>query len=260
MGAETLAGRRVVITRAAARADGLVERLCALGAEPIVCPVIAHAPPEDLAAFDAALHRLCAGHYDWLVLTSVTAVEALADRVQQLNNKVELPPTQQIAVVGPATATACAERLGRSPVLMPERFDADAVADALGDVCGQFVLLANADLARDTLQRRLHEAGALVERVIAYRTVPALVGEVDIHRMIVKAEVDAVLFTSSSTVRFFLARLHADALTALHGVALVCIGPSTAATLREAGYTPMIAPEATEAGLVEALLIEPQGA
>ncbi|NJM05401.1 uroporphyrinogen-III synthase [Candidatus Gracilibacteria bacterium] len=257
MAAETLAGRRVVITRAADRAAGLVQRLRALGAEPIVFSTIAHAPPDDLAPFDDALQRLVAGGYDWLVLTSVTAVYALAERMRALDIGTAVLMHQEVATVGPATAASYTAQFGWIPELLPERFDAYALADAMDDVSGKRLLLANADIARDTLERRLAEHGALVERVIAYRTVPAPASEIDINSMLVDGQIDAIFFSSGSTVRFFLARLSDAALAALHAVVLICIGPSTAETLREGGYTPIVAREASEAGLVEALLARP---
>jgi uroporphyrinogen-III synthase len=258
MGTEPLAGQRVVITRALERADGLADRLRALGAEAMLYPVIAHTPPEDMAAFDAALMQLAQGAYDWLVLTSATAVHALADRMQVLKITTDSLADQQVATVGPTTAAAYAAQFRWLPELLPERFDAAALADAMDDVHGKRLLLANADIARDTLQLRLIEHGALVERVIAYRTVPAPPNAIDINAMLLASQIDAVLFSSSSTVQFFLARVNEAALAALHRVALVCIGPSTATTLREAGFMPIVALEASEAGLVDALLVEPQ--
>ena len=73
--------RRIVVTRASEQAGGLTEQLRALGAEPIVCPVIAFAPPDDVAALDHALRHLAT--YDWLLATSANTVRVLFERIAQ---------------------------------------------------------------------------------------------------------------------------------------------------------------------------------
>lgn len=252
--AHPLAGRRILITRAAERADGLAARLRALGADPVVRPTIAHAPPDDPAAFDEALGRLEAGVYEWLLLTSITAVEAvtrgLEGRAPRLGGRVSL----QIGAVGPATAAACRDLLGVEAAAMPERFVGEELARAIGDPAGRRVLLPNADLARPTLEERLRDAGAIVDRVVAYKTVPAPGGE-DLAAMLEAGQLDAILFTSGSTASFFAQQVGAQGLAATRGVVIACIGPATAETCRELGLTPaVVADVSTEEGLVAALV------
>ena len=241
----SLAGKRVLITRAAEKAASLAAHLQALGAEPIVAPMIAHAPPSDPAQLQAAIERLSAGAYDWLILTSVTTVTALL--------KATIAPSCQIAAVGPQTARACRERFDREPTTMPTTFTAAALAKSLGDLSGQRVLLPCADLADPRLEADLRAAGANLERVIAYRTVPAE-PTIDLAELLADGALDAITFTSGSTARFFFARLSDAERSRLADCPLICIGPSTAAVVREHGFTPTIANVATEAGLVEALI------
>jgi uroporphyrinogen-III synthase len=245
-----LAGRTVLITRSAGQAEGMAERLRALGAEPIICPTIAYAPPEDRAALDAALARLAAGAYDWLVLTSAEAVRAVAERPVFTIQ----PATFNIAAVGPATAAAAAELLGRAPSLVPERFVADDLAAALGDLAGARVLLPNADLAKPGLEERLRAAGAAVDRVLAYRTVAAPDTGLDLAALLAAGQIDAITFTSGSTVRFFLQRLGPEGVELARSALIACIGPSTAAACRAVGLAPtLVAAVSTEEGLVAAL-------
>src|SRR5690242_15967022 len=103
-----LEGKRIVITRPEAQAGGVVAGLRALGAEPIVCPAIAIAPPADFGALDAAIARL--GAYDRLIVTSANGVRALLERVDALG--ADAAPLREIWIgaIGPATAGALAER------------------------------------------------------------------------------------------------------------------------------------------------------
>ncbi len=254
MSATPLQGRRVLVTRAAARADGLVARLRALGAEPVVHPTIAHAPPDDLAAFEQALGRLEAGVYEWLLLTSVTAVEAVArgleGRAPRLGGRVSL----RVGAVGPATASACRALLGVEAAAVPERFVGDELAVAIGDPMGRRVLLPNADLARPGLEERLRSAGAVVDRVVAYRTVAAP-GGAELAELLAGGGLDAILFTSGSTAGFFVQQVGAAGLAALGTTVIACIGPSTAEVCRDLGLEPaVVAAVSTEEGLLEALV------
>ena len=95
-------------------------------------------------------------------------------------------------------------------------------------------------------------AGAVVDRVIAYRTVPAHEDSVALSAVL---EADAITFTSGSTVRHFVERLDPASLGIMQTKLIVCIGPSTAQAARAAGLTPTaVATAATEDGLIEALL------
>lgn len=262
--ARPLQGWRVVVTRSEDRADGLADQLRALGAEPIVYPTIMFVPPKDWGVVDTALQRLLAGAYDWLVLTSVTAVQAVQERLTILTGPTLAAaiPRLRIATVGPATAAACTELLGISPALVPEKFVAEALAEALTapdgvphqGLQGQRILLANADLARLKLEEMLRAGGAIVERVVVYRTVPAR-GGADLPALLAQGQVDVITFTSGSTVRYFVDRVGSTAIFAAHQVLIACIGPITAEAVQAVGLSPtIVARNFTEAGLLEALV------
>lgn len=257
--ASSLHGWRVVITRSEEQSDSLSERLRKLGAEPIVYPTIMFIPPEDLRPLDDALHRLVQGGYDWLVLTSVNAVKAVQERCDTLGytcseSGLGAQSTWKLAAVGPTTTTACHELLGIQPAIVPKKFVAEALAEAMGNMQGQRILLANADIARPVLQERLQEAGAQVDRYIAYQTVPAT-GGVDVPGLLQQNAIDAITFTSGSTVRYFVERIGTEALQLARQKVIACIGPIAADGAREVGLPPtVVAQTYTEEGLVEALL------
>jgi uroporphyrinogen-III synthase len=118
------------------------------------------------------------------------------------------------------------------------------------------VLLLNSNLARPTLERLLRAAGAAVDRVVAYRTVPAS-GGVDLPAMLAAGEVDAITFASGSAARNFAARIGPETLEQARRAVIACIGPVTAQVARECGLpAAVVAREATEEGLVQALIDE----
>ena len=162
-----------------------------------------------------------------------------------------------MAAIGPATARALEER-GVQVGLTPDEYVAEGILEGLGNVAGQRLLLARADIARRALADGLRLRGAEVDEIAAYRTVIQPAGPEMIQRALLGDEqVDAITFTSSSTARGLLQGLEAmglDPRDALRGVALAAIGPITAATLREAGLEPaLIAEEYTIPGLTDAL-------
>ena len=166
-----LQDRRILVTRRSEQSRSLVDALSALGATVVEVPLIAQEPPEDGSPLDRALGRLAS--YEWLAFTSANAVDAVADRLDQLGGK--LPARLRLASVGPATAHAIAERFtGRGVDLQPvSRYRAEGLVEAFRalDLAGQHVLLPVSDRARDTLAAGLRAQGARVETVIAYRTV-----------------------------------------------------------------------------------------
>ncbi|NJN65485.1 MAG: uroporphyrinogen-III synthase [Chloroflexaceae bacterium] len=260
-----LSGWRVVVTRAEDQADGLTERLQALGAEPVAYPTIAFAPPDDPRPLAEALRRLASGGYDWLVLTSVNAVRAVRAASEMLSpagpgllaspdGNVNMSEVVKVAAVGPTTTAACVELLGVQPAVVPAKFVAEALAEALGNMQGQRVLLANADIARPVLHERLQTAGALVDRVVAYHTVPAS-GGTDLPPLLAEGAIDAITFTSGSTVRYFVQRIGPEALEHARRTVIACIGPIAADAARAAGLPPtIVASTHTEEGLVAALV------
>jgi uroporphyrinogen-III synthase len=254
--AGALRGLRVVITRAEQQAASLAERLRALGAEPLFFPTIAFKAPDDLAPFDRALAQI--ESYDWLVLTSATTVDFVARRLGEnpdLKRRFQQASARlRVAAVGPATAAACRRLLGLDVERVPERFIAESLAEALGDLHDQRIVLFNADLAHARLEALLREAGAQVERVIAYHTVPAS-GGVDLEHRLRVGEVDAITFASGSAGRFFVQRLSETALAIANQKLIVAIGPTTADDLRAVGIeATVVASTFTEEGMLAALL------
>jgi uroporphyrinogen III methyltransferase/synthase len=238
--ARPLYGRRVVVTRAREQASSLVSRLHAAGADTIELPVIrVAAPPDGGAALRAAAARLHG--YDWVVLTSANGASRLCAELRDARDF----DRARVAAIGPGTASTL-ERFGVVPDLVPPRFVAEALLEALPAGTGR-VLLARAEVARDVLPAGLRDKGWQVDVVNAYSTVREVVSPAQRDRA---RHADAITFTSSSTVTAYVEGAGADGVPPV----VACIGPVTAATARERGLSVDVeAAEHTIDALVEAL-------
>lgn len=245
-----LLGKRVLVTRAAHQAGKLSQRLRALGAEPVAVPVLEMVAPESYEPLDEALRRL--DGFDWLILTSGNAVEAIAARCSYLQVNVGSP---RVAAVGRATASA-ARKAGFRVAVVPESYHSEGLVAALGDVAkGMRVLLARAAVARDVIPEALAAAGAEITVVDAYRTaIPEGAGER--LREALCGDIDAAAFTSSSSVKHLAALAREIGMAfPLAGVKAVSIGPVTSGTLRELGWEPAAEAAVSDvAGLIEAVV------
>ena len=250
-----LFGRCVVVTRSRTQASALSARLAALGADVIEMPSIRIEPPDSYAPLDAAIGRL--REYGVLVFTSVNGVDAFFGRLALAGEDSRaLPPI--VAAIGPATAERLAEHGVRADC-QPATFTGEALAEALAeqhDLADVSVLLPRAAEAPPTVVDALREAGAAVDEVAAYQTLVGAEPDTGTVERLMGGEVDIVTFTSSSTVRGFVAALGRERLPALPAsVRFASIGPVTSATARDVGLTVAVeAAEYTIPGLVEAIL------
>jgi uroporphyrinogen-III synthase len=252
-----LQGKRIAITRPGPQARNLIDRLNALGAIAVATPTIAIAPPADYAPLDYAITRLA--DYNWIIATSANGVQALCDRMATLGVNGEALHGRKIGAIGPATAQAFAEQ-GITPDFIPSTYVAEGILEEIGDVAEQRILLPRADIAREVLAAGLRERGALVNEIAAYRTVPGD-GIVHLARLLRDQALDAITFTSSSTVRYLIEGLAAQGLNQtdtrdlLQHIDIICIGPITTSTANEEGLrVSAVAHEYTSDGLVAALV------
>jgi uroporphyrinogen-III synthase len=231
---QPLYGVRIVITRPEAKS--LAEELERLGAEVTVVPLIEIRPAEGRALEDAIDAM---STYDWVVLTSVNGVAAVAQGLATLGTGT------RVAAVGPVTAASIREH-GVEPSFVASRAS-DDIAAGLGDIAGLRVLLPQADLAEPHLADELRGRGAHVEAVVAYRTIlvePPMWGILPLRIA------DAVVLASGSACRSLAAAGGAGG-----GAMLVCIGPKTAKVAREVGLkVGLVADEATSDGIIRALV------
>jgi uroporphyrinogen III methyltransferase/synthase len=250
-----LFGWRVLVPRTKEQATQLVEQLRSYGAVPVEVPTIAVEPPRTSAPMDRAIKGLVSGRYQWVAFTSVNAVKAVREKLEELGLDARACAGVRTAAIGAATAEAL-EAWGIRPDLVPsgEQSSEGLVADwpdydELVDALDR-VFLPRADIATETLVAGLKERGWSVDDVTAYRTVRAAPPPADTREAIKTGGFDAVLFTSSSTVRNLVGiagKPHASTVIAV-------IGPQTRSTAEELGLrVDVTAPSPSAAALAEAL-------
>ena len=256
---------RIVVGRARHQASALSAGLRDLGAEVLEIPFIEIRKPRSYKAMDKGLKNL--SEYDWLILTSVNGVEAVWERLRKLRLGGTAMRHLKVAAIGPATRQAI-ERHGLKVTVVPREYVAESVVASLRrKVKGKRVLLARAKVARDVIPRELRKLGARVDVVEAYETV---IPESSRRRLraVLKSQKqrpDWITFTSSSTVRNFVAlleesrgrvaRVHISKMSKEPDrVRLASIGPITSSTLRELGLPVDVeAAEYTIPGLIKAM-------
>jgi uroporphyrinogen III methyltransferase/synthase len=240
-----LHGRTIAVTRARAQSSGLAGRLRELGAEVVEAPAIRIQPlPGPAPELD---------RYDLICLTSPNGVALLFERLLAGGRDARALAGATIAAIGPGTARALADR-GIAADVVPERFVAEGLVEALADLPVTRALVARAAQARDVLPDALRERGAEVDVLALYETVSEPFTD-DQRRAVAGA--DVVTFTSSSTVRFFFEQA-GDALAP--AARLASIGPVTSEALRAHGREPDVEAARHDIdGLIEAIVADAAG-
>ena len=250
-----LFGWRVLVPRTKEQAGALATQLRHHGAVPEEVPTISVEPPRTPQQMDRAIQGLVSGRYLWVAFTSVNAVKAVREKFEEYGLDARAFAGLKVAAVGEQTAAALTA-FGVRPDLVPSTEQSSAGLledfpeyDAVFDPINR-VFLPRADIATDTLVAGLIELGWEVEDVTAYRTVRAAPPPAETREAIKTGGFDAVLFTSSSTVRNLVGiagKPHASTVVA-------CIGPATAKTAEEHGLrVDVLADTPSVAALAEAL-------
>jgi uroporphyrinogen-III synthase len=249
-----LSGVRVIVTRQIGQAEYFSKKLRELGAVPIELPTIKTVPTKSIEALDRALARL--SEYDWIVFTSVQGVNFLTKRLADLKIPSTALKQVMLAAIGPATASALEQTI-KKPEFVPSDYLSWKIVDGLGDLKGKRVLLPRADIASKKLPDALRERGALVEEVVAYRTIipPGLTPD---RLQPIFRGADLITFTSPSTIRNLAEALGVEFLKqSTSGLKVACIGPVTVEAAKELGvHVDIVAEVHSVDGLVEAIVHE----
>jgi uroporphyrinogen-III synthase len=249
-----LKGKRVVVTRAAEQSKDLVRALEEKGALPVVLPLVAFAPPENLADLDESIHEL--SHFDWIFLTSQNALRALQERCQALH--LDLRTTVghvRVAAVGPATAEAV-KTAGVNVAYLASKHQGVFLAQELAaELTGKSVFLPRSDRANPELVEELHRLGAAVKEVVAYKTVAPDEGALAHARTTLQQGADAILLFSPSAVHHLQDMLGNEKVLELSRRAIfAAIGPVTERALRVVHVERvLLAEDTTAAAIVDAL-------
>jgi uroporphyrinogen III methyltransferase/synthase len=268
-----LFGKRVLVTRAREQAGGTAALLRDYGADPVVVPTIEIHPPSDPAPLAKAIGALRAGAYGWAAFTSANGVDRTWEALVAAGGDARAFGSTRLAAIGPATSRALEQRGLRADVVAKE-FRGELLAEGMlaalraegkahpGERSGAAnrVLIARAARARDVLPEALRAAGCAVDVVAAYEThaPPRYVAD-GLASDLREGRIDAVMFTSSSTVDNLCDLLGPSAPALLSSPLVASIGPITTATAEVRGLrVDVTARIFTVAGLVESL-VDSQG-
>ncbi|MDQ0795749.1 bifunctional uroporphyrinogen-III C-methyltransferase/uroporphyrinogen-III synthase [Streptomyces sp. B1I3] len=250
-----LFGWKVLVPRTKEQAASLSDQLRSYGAVPHEVPTIAVEPPRTPQQMERAVKGLVTGRYEWIAFTSVNAVKAVREKFEEYGLDARAFAGIKVAAVGEQTAAALID-FGVKPDLVPSGEQSAAGLlddwppyDPVFDPIDR-VFLPRADIATETLVAGLIELGWEVDDVTAYRTVRASPPPADTREAIKGGGFDAVLFTSSSTVRNLVGIAGKP-----HNVTVIaCIGPATAKTAEEHGLrVDVLSPEPSVHKLAQAL-------
>jgi len=250
-----LFGKRIVITRARTQASNLVSQLSKLGAACIEIPTIEISPPEDITPLKESIENL--KHYDWIVFTSVNGVKFFFDTLYEMGKDVRALGHLKFACIGPVTKERLRDH-GIVSDILPQTYQAESVIEAFSgvEIKNKKILLPRAKVARTILPEELEKMGAKVDEVTAYETHLNQEGKKELMELLKNHEIDAVTFTSSSTVSNFMSFFDSeDEKKLLNNIIFASIGPITSDTARFLGIEPDIeATEFTIPGLIDSLL------
>ncbi|PZR60707.1 MAG: hydroxymethylbilane synthase [Chloroflexi bacterium] len=257
--------RRVLVTRGADQAQELLTELGRCGLAGIAVPTIAielEAPEGELLE---AVRQL--DTYSWVVVTSANGARAMlvvagtvaarvadAQGAEGFSSQESRPrPTPRWAAIGPTTRAAL-ERAGIAVDHQPDWSSAAAMGATLPIVPGDRVLLVRGDLAGAQLADALRARGAAVDDVVGYRTREAPESSRQLlRRALAEGPIDAVVFSSGSTVRGLL-RLAGGDWPGVTSLPAICIGPQTGELARRAGFSSVaISPVPEARALAEAV-------
>lgn len=224
MAEQPLAGKRIVVTRSQKQAERFGRKLAALGAQPILFPVITFEPLPTKPLHTAIAQQ----NFDWLIFTSVNGVRFFEAA------QTPLPTNVKIAAVGGATVTAL-QANGWVVDFRPKQFTGEQLAHGLGDVYGKSILLPRAEQGRPEIVAHLRQQGAVVIDIPLYRTIGRTATAAELASL--ASCYDLITFTSPSSVRNFLRIAQT-----VHGL-VACIGPTTAAEAQKYGLNVAIIPQ-----------------
>lgn len=246
-----LFGRTVAVTRARAQSSELARMLAERGARPVEFPMISIEPPADFDSLDALIGNL--GAVDWLIVSSTNGVERFIERLMNRGRDARSLAGLRIAAVGTSTAESM-KRYGLVPDLVPERYQSAALLPHFDeDLSGVTIGVVRAQEGNDEFLEELRRRGAVVQLGIAYRTVGSSEGADELRALIESGAVDALTFTSGSTVAQFVGQIGELPATARRPLC-VSIGPITSRAMREHELpVDAEAAEATISSLVEAV-------
>jgi uroporphyrinogen-III synthase len=252
-GRQSLAGRRVVVTRPAEQAGELARKIEARGGVAVRFPVLAIFDAGDPRPLRAAAERI--DDFDYAVFVSPNAAEKALGAITAQR---PWPEGVVAAAMGETSARAIAG-FGVTRIVTPEggRFDSEALLARpefqAGAIRGRRVAIFRGDAGRELLGETLEARGAQVTRIPCYRRGRPDIDPAPLRAMLARGEVDALTVTSSEGLRNLVAMVGAEGEAALKAVPLFVAHQRIAEEARHMGFAETIATAPGDEGLLAGL-------
>ncbi|WP_456278091.1 uroporphyrinogen-III synthase [Bacillus sp. AK128] len=235
---QPLQDKTIVLTRSEEKSKELAEEIERLGGSSIILPLIEFRPIKLSKEDEQLLYNL--DQVEWLVFTSVNGVQYFFYLIHNL--RITLPTGVKIAVVGTKTKEAIVQQ-GHHPTLLPKEYVAEGLVEGFQEqsISNKTVVYIKGNLARDIIPNELSQLGAEVKELIVYETFCPT--EKTQMIKLLEQKVDAITFTSPSTVHHFVQLLEGTQWREwLHKVVVCCIGPITEKAALAVEIVPTIVP------------------
>jgi uroporphyrinogen III methyltransferase/synthase len=248
-------GKKIVVTRSRKQASILADRIIDLGGEAIEFPTIEISKEPDLSELYNCFNHI--EDYSWIIFTSVNSVDIFFEELRSQGLDIRDLKGINICAIGPATKEQL-QLKGLQVDIIPKEYRAEGIIEELEKKVqvGQMVLLPRARGARGILPESIRQMGVQVDEVFLYQAVPSARISENTRNSIINGQVDLITFTSSSTVNNFVTMVGNENIGNIASqVKVACIGPITAETARQNGFTvDIVANQYTIDGLIEAIL------
>jgi len=247
-----LKDKTIVITRTIEQSRESSSALTRLGAEVIVFPTLEIVPPSNWTEFDLVIMK--PDKINFLIFTSVHAVEMFTKRCGELNIKIDFTNIKVVAV-GNKTSSVCGDY--NIPVhIIPAKFSAEGVIEKLSkfDLKDKFIFIPRSAIGREELPRGLKDLGAIIKSVPVYNvSLPTKEHIAENLEILKKSKPDLFIFTSPSTFENFLQILNiVNPAEYFKGYDIAAIGPTTKTAIENSRVKVNIMPdEFTIDGLIK---------
>lgn len=246
--------KKILVTRGAAQTSSFSTLIEAQGGIPIEIPLLSFKLIDDKKHMKTLrdLHS-----FQWIIFTSQNGISFFWELLEKCHINREILNKLNIAVVGKKTELEL-KKHGFEAKVVPKEYVAENLLDSLLPCLhpGERTLIVRGNLARTVIKEGLIEHGYEAEELTVYETGPNHHAKQSLRELLMDGELDAITFTSSSTVTFFMEMVKdLPWQSLLKDCLIVCIGPITAETVKSFGMTEyLVPPHYTINGMIDVLI------
>lgn len=245
---------QVLVTRPLHQAGKIGAKVREAGFMPLSVPAFSIGPPSTTVYFEDL--GSAPEEFDYLIFTSANSVTGFDKWLAVM--RASWPALPRYCAIGPATRTRLGNFVDSNSVLIPAQYESESLLKSdtfqKSNIRRQRVLIVQGDNGRSVIRNELHRRGATVSTLSVYSRIPQFRGFGELRRSLSRGSLAAALFSSPSGFRHIFKHLDIQYRNALNSTEIIAIGNVTAEAIRHVGgISPVIAPYATEEGLIRCL-------